>query len=104
MSEHSNVTVDNFFEYVPSMQVDAVEQMINLFGQDDILTLINKSRKFLIDNPEVEQPEEITRANLLLVRKFRSMRENSRKSTSEKKTKEAAPALTMSGLLGKLGG
>lgn len=96
------VDINNFFNNVLKASPEQVEEMINLLGQDEVLTLVNKSRQILLDNPEAEQPPEVTRASLLLVRKFRSFRENSKKTSTAKKAAAAQPALSMADLLNKV--
>ena len=73
------------FENLPDQA--SVEAIINDFGSEDTLIHINRFRGMMTENPNFEATDEQNRAGILLVRRLRSLRENSTKS----KVSKAAP-------------
>lgn len=88
------------FDKLPQMHPTDVEGLINDMDQDEVLSMINLGRQRALSDPDREVPEAETRASLLLVRRLRGMRENSRSKTRAAKPK--AEPISLSGLLASL--
>lgn len=83
----TSINVASFYTDIEQMTDADVEALIQGLDNETTLALINQARAEIIEDPNKEMSQMQVRAGLLLVRKFRAARSDSRVAT-----KRAAPA------------